>query len=188
MAKTKRKPATPLSESKLGSIAKVMAEETDRGCTLSAAALLDDSLEILIRSKFASCSGLTVNSQGQDGKMIRSLLFEGSTAAPLGSFGVRIKLCRALALVSKEVAKSLDKLREMRNGAAHVNEPFRIDRQVVANLTSVVSDDRQRAIAKIVAEQSEVPIIRAQLAATAVFLALDMEERVKQELRENEFA
>ena len=171
-----RQAATPISKEKFATIVKVVAEETERGCVLLASAVIEDALEILLRAKFAAGSGLEIDSPGKGGKLIKGLFFDGALP-PLGSFSMKIKLCWALGLITQDVAKAIDKFRKMRNSAAHPDKPFGINQQVSAQLTSVVAEGRRKRIAEVVANQEQVSTSKAELAATAVFLAMDLEDR-----------
>lgn len=92
-------------------IGKMIAEqqESDRGCVIFGAALLEDKLELLLRSY---CR--------QDPQIIKQVvapLFQGY--APLSTFSAKIQVSFALGLIPERVFKSLNLLRKLRNQFAH---------------------------------------------------------------------
>lgn len=98
---------------KAGAIAKRAAEgaerlhrESDRGSALVGAAMIDELLGALLRAYFDDERGIVDD------------LLEGAHA-PLGVFSARIKLLRALSLISDEMYRDLESIREIRNLAAH---------------------------------------------------------------------
>ena len=83
--------------------------ESDRGCVLVAAAFLDEALELLLRSHMAS--NTTVVKRSIDPLFTHD--------GPLGSFGVKTNLCKALKLLYEEEYADLNCVRELRNHFAH---------------------------------------------------------------------
>lgn len=109
--------------------------ESDRGCVICAAALIDDALEGTIRrflKKLSSVSNAVpdkvLNRQPQPASdaLLDSLLTR-RPQPPLGSFAVRTKMARALGLLDDRIVKALDGMRTMRNDAAHLALPFSFD-------------------------------------------------------------
>ncbi len=90
----------------------VCRNETDRGTVLVAAEFLSDSLNMLLRVKFTS----TQTSIAEQKKLLKGI------AAPFGSFGMRIAVCRAFALLPPEHCSAMNALREVRNYFAHSTE------------------------------------------------------------------
>ena len=92
-------------------IAKMISEqqESDRGCVIFGAAILEDKLELLLRSY---CR--------QDPQIIKRVvapLFQGY--APLSTFSAKIQISFALGLIAERDFKALDLLRKLRNQFAH---------------------------------------------------------------------
>lgn len=83
--------------------------ESDRGCTLIAAAFLDEALELLIRSQMSGKASIVKASVGP--------LFTG--IGPLKSFWAKIELCQALKLISEQEHSDLSGIRALRNHFAH---------------------------------------------------------------------
>lgn len=101
MPKRKR-PTTPFD---LDTFSTQLGSETDRGCGLLGGALLDDRLAALLVRRLLASNERREQLLGQEG--------------PLGTFSARIKLARALAWVSENVANDLDTIRGIRNEFAH---------------------------------------------------------------------
>jgi len=89
----------------LEAFAQLMAE-TDRGCALVAAAMLDDALERLLRSVFIDPAPKEVEE-----------LFKGNGA--LAHFSARAALCRALGLITPHEHADITLIRKIRNECAH---------------------------------------------------------------------
>jgi DNA-binding MltR family transcriptional regulator len=87
----------------------VHQQESDRGCVIFGAAWLEDELELLIRAHCRKESSLL--------KTVVDPLFKGY--APLSTFSAKIQVCYALGFISKQLHKSLQLVRKLRNGFAH---------------------------------------------------------------------
>ena len=88
---------------------KSLNSESDRGCVLVAAALIDESLETLLRSKFI-----------QDGRAVKLCvkpMFENM--GPLSSYWAKTQLLRALEMLEDWEYADLNRIRELRNHFAH---------------------------------------------------------------------
>ena len=84
---------------------KIFVKETDRGCALLAASLLDNELEKLLSKFFV------------DNSKIQKKLF--SVNGPLGTFSSKIDLSFVLGFVSKRDLSRLHIIREIRNDFGH---------------------------------------------------------------------
>ena len=82
-----------------------MEGESKRGWTLGAHSYLDELLKRALEAKLAPC------------KTTKSLL--DGAFAPIGSFSNRLKLARALGLVSDRTVSDLNKMTKIRNDLAH---------------------------------------------------------------------
>jgi hypothetical protein len=80
--------------------------ESDRACVILAAAVMDEHLTKMLKSKLVQIH--TKDDQ----------LFDGFNA-PIGNFSTRIGIARRLGLISKKVCKSLDIIRKIRNDFSH---------------------------------------------------------------------
>lgn len=96
----------PTSPQEVMSNFNILMSESDRGCLLAAAAMLEESLGSLFGVCFI------------DEVVSRSLLESGSSS-PLGTFSARSKLAYSLGLISKPMFNDLELVRQMRNDAAH---------------------------------------------------------------------
>ncbi len=90
---------------------KTILQDSDRGCILSMVESLNVLLERQIRLKFTALSG--VNEKDLD------FLLSRRPIPPLGSFGVRITLARALGLIEDDVRAALAQFQALRNDQAH---------------------------------------------------------------------
>src|SRR5690242_20242627 len=90
-----------------------LTDESDRGCVLAGASLLEEAIEKRFRSVFAS---------RHIAKHIQDSLFDSN--GPLATFSGKIKLGYAIGLFSRETFSDLETIRRLRNKAAHVAEEF----------------------------------------------------------------
>ncbi len=97
-------------------------DESDRGCVLVAVAILDECLEMLLRTQFIQSDPKFVNS-----------LFVGQS--PLSSFWSKIQLVKALDLVPAWMYKDLECIRALRNTFAHHYESADFNDKAVIVLT-----------------------------------------------------
>jgi len=83
----------------------VLRSESDRGCALVAASMLDATVERLLRCFFLD-----------EEKVVDALLGPGR---PLSTFSSRVDTCRAIGLISHELHSDISIVRRIRNAAAH---------------------------------------------------------------------
>ncbi|SFN67319.1 MltR family transcriptional regulator [Nitrosospira briensis] len=81
-------------------------KESDRGCVLVSAAIIDECLEILLRSQLSQKEPKVLNS-----------LFSGQ--GPLSSFWSKIQFARAMELIPGWIYDDLERIRGLRNIFAH---------------------------------------------------------------------
>lgn len=84
---------------------KSLTDESDRGCALFSSAYIDSLLGDLFRRKLVYSKSLE-----------RDVLKGGS---PLSTFSARIKMAYYIGLISEEMRKKLDIIRDVRNDFAH---------------------------------------------------------------------
>ncbi|MCW5755693.1 MAG: hypothetical protein KIT54_00475 [Phycisphaeraceae bacterium] len=100
-----------------------LRNESDRGCVLVAAAMLDEAALELLRSLLRD----------------NRAKFEKLTRGALQPFGNRIDLLVLLGGVSDRAGNNLDLIKKIRNKVAHSSSAFRLDsrelRQDIANLS-----------------------------------------------------
>jgi DNA-binding MltR family transcriptional regulator len=97
-------------------------KESDRGCVLVVASVLDECLEALLRFHMLA--------DVKEVKRAVNPLF--STQGPLGSFWAKIQLAYALQLISAHTYEDLETIREIRNMFAHQYGPADFDDPAVA--------------------------------------------------------
>jgi DNA-binding MltR family transcriptional regulator len=90
-----------------------LVEESDRGCVLAAAAMLEESLEKIFCAIFES---------QRASKTVQNSLFDSN--GPLATFSAKIKLAYALGLISSDAYEDLERIRKLRNEAAHTAKDF----------------------------------------------------------------
>src|SRR5262245_16842734 len=108
-AKVAPKRTYPTDEQLLA-FANALYAESDRGAILIGTAYLDNDLEALLREKF--CKEAESRPDDLDWLLKNPI-------APLKSFAVRIRVARALGLITEWERQALDELRELRNDFAH---------------------------------------------------------------------
>jgi DNA-binding MltR family transcriptional regulator len=99
-----------------------LSEETDRGCILMSAALLDHELEEILKSYLID-----------DKKVVNNLL---SNNGGLGNFSARIDMVYALGLISEKIYKDLHIIRKIRNDFAHIADPISFETQSIKDRCS----------------------------------------------------
>lgn len=90
-----------------------LTDESDRGCILVAAALLEESLEFRFRHTFQS---------KKIPQSVQDSLF--SSNGPLATFSGKLKMAYAIGLIPKETFRDLEEVRKLRNQAAHLSKDF----------------------------------------------------------------
>jgi len=83
----------------------VLRSESDRGCALVAASMLDSTLASVLRCFFID-----------EDKVVDGLLDQGR---PLATFSSRVDTARAIGLISHDLYADLHVVRRIRNAAAH---------------------------------------------------------------------
>jgi DNA-binding MltR family transcriptional regulator len=108
--------------------------ESDRACVILVAAVMDECLTKMLKSKLVQISGND------------DPLFDGNNA-PMGTFGARISVAHRLGLISKKLHDSLDIVRKIRNDFAH--DIFHCD------FTNQSVRDRLSYLGKIIGHQAD---------------------------------
>lgn len=96
-----------------------LSAESDRGCALTAAAYLDESLATLLRKRLV-----------QDKGNIDALINQGRA---LSTFSARIRIAYAVGLISKDCMSDLNTIRGIRNEFAHLHGPVSFSDQSIAH-------------------------------------------------------
>jgi DNA-binding MltR family transcriptional regulator len=107
-----------------------LANESDRGVVLVGASLLEENLELVLRSVMCRHEKVV--------KEVVEPLFQGFSA--LATFSAKIKSCYAFNLIDETTFKDLDTIRDIRNEFAHSYQTASFSNQnikdKVANLWS----------------------------------------------------
>lgn len=104
------------------------SRESGRGAVLAGVALIDESLEILIRTRLIG----DVNA-----KKVIDPLFEGY--GPLSTLSAKIKLAYALGRIDKTTYDDLEQVRGIRNHFAHSYKDASFDEQFVRDKLNNIS-------------------------------------------------
>lgn len=113
----RKKPSPPKTheelEARLLAFIDTFEKESDRGAVLVATALLEESLECVIRSR--------ISDEPHVVRQCVEPLF--LPEAPLASFAAKIKISRALDFISDWMFDDLERIRKLRNQFAHIHGP-----------------------------------------------------------------
>ena len=90
--------------------ATMLMEESDRGCVLVAAAILENCLEELFRNIFT---------RNKVSKKLQDSIFDFNN--PLSTFSSKIKLAYSLGHISRQLFEDLETIRKIRNKFAHTS-------------------------------------------------------------------
>jgi hypothetical protein len=146
----------------------IVWSESDRGCAICAAALIDDALEGVLRRFFLTngspssgfmkaCSHKTLEHVPES---VINWLLTTRPQPPLGSFAVRAKLARALCLISDEAMIAMDMMRQMRNDAAHLAVAFAFSNPEykIEKLFGPLSNKEQAFLGSVKSAHEQSPI------------------------------
>lgn len=122
----------PWTNEEISAIWDEVHDESDRGCVLLCAALLDRGLGHCLRLKFRSLSGAT----DED---IDKVLKDYPTAALL-SFSARARVAHLLGIIPKEVSVTLRRFASLRNVYAHEDTAPRLTLDAVQPLLDAMDN------------------------------------------------
>jgi DNA-binding MltR family transcriptional regulator len=111
----------------------MLTQESDRGCALVAAAILDNILEKILREQFSSRKKAIKNS-------VNPLFL---VMGPLSSFWAKIQLANSLGLLPEKIYEDLETIRKIRNTFAHHGEPIDFDDEEVAKLINNLNSGQE---------------------------------------------
>jgi DNA-binding MltR family transcriptional regulator len=115
------------------SVLKALCEESDRGSVLVGAAILDDCIEVLIRTYLSSKPHVIKN----------AILPLFQNLGPMSSFWSKIRFAYAMDLIDEWAFRDLEIIRDIRNAFAHYCKPVDFSNQDIINKTeNLVSADR----------------------------------------------
>lgn len=153
------------TEEQLARYAELLEQETDRGLAVMAAALVENALEVAIRSRIAD-----------PGERISSAWFSG-TNAPFGTFGAKIQLGRALAIYGANMQGRLATIKDVRNAFAHSSIPLDFTHPAVRDACKGLAPKEPEEIGK-----SQRVVFGAMCLTEAVCLIKDAFEHGGKEL------
>ncbi|NWL48424.1 hypothetical protein DM819_21785 [Pseudomonas hunanensis] len=108
--------------------AESLADESERGSVVLAAAWLDESLTAILAAYM------------KPSEKKEDLLAPGR---PLGDFGTKIILADRLRLVAPPLLKSLDMIRRLRNDFAHIASDLNFENQSVKDRVQIIFKDNE---------------------------------------------
>jgi len=111
---------SPTEIIKLGSFLDKLSRETDRGATLSTAAILEECLDEILKTFL------------KDGRSTEKLL-DGFNA-PIGTFSSKNTLANALGLITDIEYREIDLLRRIRNNFAHTWDDLTFDTHSIRSI------------------------------------------------------
>lgn len=100
------------TEDELSRYAELIAQESDRGSAVMAAAFVENALRVCACSRLANPSPEIVRSWFEDNN------------APFATFAAKIKLGRALGIYESQMEKRLTIIKDIRNAFAHASRPL----------------------------------------------------------------
>jgi|GEM_PF-6516366 len=112
---------------------RLLHEESERGCALVGGAILEEMLGALLVAFFSRCEA--------------SEHLLSQPTAPLGSFAARSRACRALGLLSEDYFRDIERIRQVRNQAAHFER--RNERGLDFRFEAPLVADRMRSLVSI---------------------------------------
>lgn len=108
--------------------AQSLADESDRGSVVLAAAWLDESLTAILATY--------MKPSGRQDKLL-------APGRPLGDFGTKIILADRLRLVTPTLLKSLDMVRKLRNEFAHIASDLTFETPSVKDRVQLILKDNE---------------------------------------------
>jgi DNA-binding MltR family transcriptional regulator len=144
----KKKP-DPLSETFVEKM-QLVYDESDRGAVVVGACLVEEHLDSILWTTFGH--------QGIPKKVIESMF---DLAGPLGTFAAKAKTAYAFGLISKETYEDIERIRALRNDAAHTGTGFTLSgakrkAKIMALRHAVQYDDESESDAAMVAHEKYV--------------------------------
>lgn len=139
---------TPWTQEELSALWKEVGVESDRGCVLLCAAMLDRMLERMLRLKFRHSSNAT-------DKEIDGLL-SGGGQRPLGAFRARNRTAYLLGLIDTQTFDAVQKFADIRNKFAHRDKPPALTKNSVAPVVNLLPKGYVSAI-KTMANDKDMP-------------------------------
>lgn len=119
-----------------------LAKESDRGCLLVAHAMLDDALEILLRSMFA-----WPNKREPTAVECGEWLLRNKTEPVLGGFYRKLEVAFALGKITVGTRTALKAFNTLRNNHGHGITPFSFSLPAVRAIRSSLTDSAKKHIA-----------------------------------------
>lgn len=151
-------------------------KESDRGCLLMAHAMLDDTLEVLLRSIFK-----WANKGNKKSVECGEWLLRQKPEPVLGSFFRKLELAYALGKISSETHAALKAFNELRNKHGHGIERFSLDMTEIRRISATLKKVDRKWISdhaaslptdkELTSERVEFMLLSAFLISTLRFAA-----------------
>jgi len=103
-----------------------LLRESDRGCVLILGADIENILAKMLKEMFQALGDLSSNEEKR--------IFDHT--GPLGNFASKISLAKAVGVIDKNLHDDIQKLRRIRNMAAHESDSFSLSNDNVRQITS----------------------------------------------------
>jgi DNA-binding MltR family transcriptional regulator len=120
---------------------RTLINESDRGAVLVAAAVISDTLGVLLQAQFLDQEGILKVA-------VKPLLRDGT--GPLGTMWARARLAYALGLISPRTFTGIEAVRDLRNTFAHSSAQAVVTDEIVDDLLDLL-DEHEQLIALSVA-------------------------------------
>ncbi|HWB08091.1 MAG TPA: hypothetical protein VG826_02515 [Pirellulales bacterium] len=117
-------------------VMQLVRSESDRGCVLAMATLIDTMLEVGLRERFQKDSGVTEEFLDE--------LFTKEPMPLLGSSYALALVARARGTITERMKESLAALRLLRNDAAHLAEDFAIDDDAIEDIQIALTEKEKK--------------------------------------------
>jgi DNA-binding MltR family transcriptional regulator len=151
----------PSSEELRDKRAKLFSEKNDWTLAMTAASLLESTLEIAIEKNFRPLNA----SERRD-------LFDGTS--PLTTFSAKIKMTYALDIIGRMTRDDMDCIRDIRNAFAHTRVDLSFDQEYVVRVCNKIKlPDNLNLPKEIKFNNQSQPRIRYLLTTNCFTLTLD---------------
>lgn len=130
-----------------------MHDQSDRGAAICGAVFLENKLEAAIVDQWPDMSN-----------RVHVRLFSGG---PLSSFSAKISLAHAMGVVCTEVKSDMDKIRKIRNSAAHAGVPFSFSSLATGQILNEL-----QCLQGMPLDEDEKSLERNQFTSAVKFLAM----------------
>jgi DNA-binding MltR family transcriptional regulator len=149
--------------------------ESDRGCILVGASVLEVYLEELLRTALVVDTHIAKHA-------VEPLL---QTMGPLSTFSAKIKLAYGLGLITKIEFSNLEKIRGIRNIASHVHSSTTFDSRKILEINRTLDTSLSEPSTELLSllDPNNSLIERSRFIVAVVFAVITLESRIKRLMR-----